>query len=123
MQELYDLGAKRIAVFGAPPIGCLPSQRTLAGGLNRMCVDRYNQAAQLYNAKLSSQLDTLGNTLPQSKVVYVDIYNPLLDLIQNPQNYGKMSFIFSPKHASVTTIVTLLTITMTLTICLQVLKW
>ncbi|KAL1822895.1 hypothetical protein ACET3Z_009673 [Daucus carota] len=88
IQELYDLGATRIAVFGAPPIGCLPSQRTLAGGLNRMCVDRYNQAAQLYNAKLSSQLDTLGNTLPQSKVVYVDIYNPLLDLIQNPQNYG-----------------------------------
>ncbi|KAL0347482.1 UNVERIFIED_CONTAM: GDSL esterase/lipase EXL3 [Sesamum calycinum] len=32
IQELYQLGARRLAVFGIPPIGCLPSQRTLAGG-------------------------------------------------------------------------------------------
>lgn len=86
-QELYDLGARRIAVFGAPPIGCVPSQRTLAGGLNRDCVESYNQAAQVYNSKLSSELETLGNTLPQSRIVYIDIYSPLLDLIQNHQNY------------------------------------
>lgn len=87
IQDLYDLGARRIAVFSAPPIGCLPSQRTLAGGLHRMCVERYNQAAQVYNSKLSLELETLGNTLPQSRIVYIDIYSPLLDLIQNPQNY------------------------------------
>ncbi|KAL1822894.1 hypothetical protein ACET3Z_009672 [Daucus carota] len=88
VQELHDLGARRIVVSSAPPLGCLPVSRTLAGGLNRMCVDKFNQAAQLYNAKLSPKLDTLSNTLPQSKVVYIDIYNPLLNLIQNPQNYG-----------------------------------
>lgn len=88
LQDLYDLGARRIAVFSAPPIGCLPSQRTLAGGFNRMCVVSYNQAAQLYNSKLSSMLDTFANT-PQSRIVYIDIYSPLLDLIQNPRNYGK----------------------------------
>ncbi|WOG91485.1 hypothetical protein DCAR_0310734 [Daucus carota subsp. sativus] len=88
IQDLYGLGARRIAVFGAPPIGCLPSQRTLAGGLNRMCEDSRNQAAQVYNTKLSSKLDTFGHTLPQSKIVYIDIYSPLLNLIQNPQNYG-----------------------------------
>ncbi|KAK1392930.1 GDSL esterase/lipase EXL3-like [Heracleum sosnowskyi] len=86
-QELYDLGARRIGVFGVPPIGCVPSQRTLSGGLNRDCVETYNQAAVVYNSKLSSQLETLGNSLPQSKILYIDIYNPLLDLIQNPQNY------------------------------------
>ncbi|WOG91486.1 hypothetical protein DCAR_0310735 [Daucus carota subsp. sativus] len=88
IQDLYSLGARRIAVFGAPPIGCLPSQRTLGGGLNRMCVDSRNKAAQVYNTKLSSELDTFGNTLPLSKILYIDIYSPLLDLIQNPQNYG-----------------------------------
>ncbi|KAK1392931.1 GDSL esterase/lipase EXL3 [Heracleum sosnowskyi] len=87
IQDLYDLGARRIAVFGAPPIGCLPSQRTLAGGFNRDCVETYNQAAQVYNSKLSSMLDTFAST-PQSRIVYVDIYSPLLDLIQNPRNYG-----------------------------------
>lgn len=94
-KDLYDLGARRIAVFSAPPIGCLPSQRTLAGGLNRICVESYNQAAQLYNSKLSSMLDTFANT-PQSRIVYIDIYSPLLDLIQNPRNYGNLlSSLFS----------------------------
>ena len=97
LQDLYSLGARRIAVFGAPPIGCLPSQRTLAGGLNRMCEDSRNQAAQVYNTRLSSKLDTFGNTLPQSKIVYIDIYSPLLNLIQNPQNYGKVCVIFFSK--------------------------
>ncbi|XP_074378011.1 GDSL esterase/lipase EXL3-like [Apium graveolens] len=54
--ELYNLGARRVAVFGAPPIGCVPSQRTLAGGIKQ-------------------------------RLFYIDIYNPLLDLIKNPQNY------------------------------------
>ncbi|KAL2512834.1 GDSL esterase/lipase EXL3 [Abeliophyllum distichum] len=88
IQEIYKLGARRIAVFGIPPIGCLPSQRTLAGGGARMCSQKYNQAAQLVNSKFSSQCDSLTKKLPQSRVVYIDIYNPLLDLIQRPQNYG-----------------------------------
>ncbi|KAK6115169.1 hypothetical protein DH2020_007438 [Rehmannia glutinosa] len=89
IQELYNLGARRIAVFGIPPIGCLPSQRTLAGGSMRLCAENYNQAAQLVNAKLIPQLNSLTqNSLPQSRVVYIDIYNPFLDLIQHPQNYG-----------------------------------
>ncbi|KAI3464805.1 hypothetical protein Pfo_021468 [Paulownia fortunei] len=89
IQELYKLGARRFAVFGIPPIGCLPFQRTLAGGSLRVCAENYNQAAQLVNAKLSPELDSLNQSrLPQSRVVYIDIYNPLLDLIQHPQNYG-----------------------------------
>ncbi|XP_074347051.1 GDSL esterase/lipase EXL3-like [Apium graveolens] len=88
IKELYDLGARRLAVFGAPPIGCLPIQRTLAGGLQRTCVDKYNDAAKLYNTKLSSKLDSLAKNLSRSNVVYIDIYNPLFDIIQNPQAYG-----------------------------------
>ncbi|XP_057794884.1 GDSL esterase/lipase EXL1-like [Salvia miltiorrhiza] len=89
IQEIYKLGARRIAVFSIPPIGCLPSQRTLAGGSKRDCADNYNKAAQLVNSKLSLQLLNLNNTtLPQSRVVYIDVYNPLLDLILHPQNYG-----------------------------------
>lgn len=87
-ETIYKLGARRIAIFGVPPIGCLPFQRTLAGGTLRACADNYNQAAQIYNSKLSAQLDSLGKNLPHSKVVYIDIYNPLINIIQNPRNYG-----------------------------------
>ncbi|CAA2989554.1 GDSL esterase lipase EXL3-like [Olea europaea subsp. europaea] len=88
IKELYKLGARRIAVFSIPPIGCLPSQRTVAGGGFRVCAEKYNQAAQLVNSKLSSECDSLAKKLPKSKVVYIDIYNPFLDLIQRPRNYG-----------------------------------
>ncbi|KAB1199982.1 GDSL esterase/lipase EXL3 [Morella rubra] len=88
VEELYALGARRIGVLSAPPIGCVPSQRTVAGGVLRVCSEKYNQAATLFNAKLSSNIDSLTRRLSNSRIVYVDVYNPLLDLIQNPQNYG-----------------------------------
>ena len=92
---MYGLGARRIAVFSAPPLGCMPSQRTLAGGIERECVEDYNQAAILFNKKLSAKLDSLSGSLSNSKSVYIDVFNPLLDIIQNPQKYGKYSQIES----------------------------
>ncbi|KAH0680663.1 hypothetical protein KY284_021748 [Solanum tuberosum] len=88
LKDLHELGARRIGVFGIPPIGCLPSQRTLKGGDKRQCVDYLNQAAQLFNSKLAADLSSLGNKLPNSRLVYVDIYNLPLDVINNPQKYG-----------------------------------
>ncbi|GAA0148716.1 hydrolase [Lithospermum erythrorhizon] len=88
IEEIYNLGARRYVVFGAPPIGCLPSQRTLAGGLLRICKDEYNQAAQIVNSKLEPATESLTTKLSGSRVVFVDIYNPLLDLILHPQDHG-----------------------------------
>ncbi|XWS25935.1 hypothetical protein CRYUN_Cryun27aG0109900 [Craigia yunnanensis] len=87
-KELYALGARRIGVFSTPPIGCVPSQRTLAGGIERECADDYNVAARLFNKKLYAVLDSLQTSLPNGKFVYIDVYNPLLDLIENPKKYG-----------------------------------
>ncbi|KAL7155518.1 hypothetical protein ABFS83_03G080000 [Erythranthe nasuta] len=88
VQELYRLGARRIGVLGLPPIGCLPSQRTLNGGLKRKCVDETNEAARLFNDKLSAEIDSLNAQLPDTRIVYVDIYSTTLDIIQTPQKYG-----------------------------------
>ncbi|CAL2233036.1 unnamed protein product [Prunus armeniaca] len=71
LKGLYALGARRIGVFGAPPIGCLPSQRTLGGGMLRDCVEKPNQAAMLFNSKLSAELDDLNKNLPNSNLVYM----------------------------------------------------
>ncbi|KAH0878410.1 hypothetical protein HID58_065804 [Brassica napus] len=86
--KLYGYGVRRIAVFGAPPLGCIPSQRTLGGGLLRECAEYYNDAAKLFNSKISTKLDYLLKTLPDSKPVYINIYDPLYDIIQNPTKYG-----------------------------------
>ncbi|KAL5577275.1 hypothetical protein UlMin_018974, partial [Ulmus minor] len=90
VKDLYDLGVRRIAVFSAPPIGCVPSQRTVGGGLERGCAEDRNQMAKLFNSKLEAELGTLGKSLPDkhTRIVYVDVYNPLLDMINNPLQYG-----------------------------------
>ncbi|XP_061366011.1 GDSL esterase/lipase EXL3-like [Gastrolobium bilobum] len=88
IKELYKLGARRIAVLSAPPIGCVPSQRTLAGGIIRECAEKYNDAAKLFNSKLSKEMDSLNHNSPNSRIVYIDVYNPLLDIIVNYQKYG-----------------------------------
>ncbi|KAI4313314.1 hypothetical protein L6164_026304 [Bauhinia variegata] len=88
LQEIYQLGARRIGVLNVPPIGCLPSQRTSGGGLERKCVEKYNDAAKLFNSKLARNIDSLNQKFSDSRIVYVDIYYPLLDLISNYQKYG-----------------------------------
>lgn len=87
-QKLYEMGARRIGVFSTPPIGCVPSQRTLAGGIERECAADYNVASRLFNKKLIAVLDSLQTSLPDGRFVYIDIYNPLLELIENPKKLG-----------------------------------
>ncbi|KAF7829552.1 GDSL esterase/lipase EXL3-like [Senna tora] len=62
--------------------------RTLAGGILRECAQKYNEASNLFNSKLSKRLHSLNRELPDSRVVYIDVYTPLNDVIQNYQKYG-----------------------------------
>ncbi|TKY57614.1 GDSL esterase/lipase EXL3 [Spatholobus suberectus] len=88
LTEINELGARRIAVFSAPPIGCLPFQRTVGGGIAKRCAERPNNLAQLFNSKLSKELDSLNRNFPHSRNVFIDVYSPLLDIIVNYQKYG-----------------------------------
>ncbi|XP_057422199.1 GDSL esterase/lipase EXL3-like [Lotus japonicus] len=88
LQELYGLGARRIGVFSVPVVGCVPAQRTIGGGKHRACVNSSNQAAVLFNSKLSSQIDQLAKKFSDARLVYLESYYPFLDIIQNPAKYG-----------------------------------
>ncbi|KAJ0851978.1 putative triacylglycerol lipase [Helianthus annuus] len=88
IQEIYKLGVRRIAVFSAPPIGCLPVVRTLDGGPHRKCADKENNAAQLFNSFLTQQVQLWATSYPQSRVGVIDYYNPLISIIENPHKYG-----------------------------------
>ena len=89
MKDLYGLGARRIGVLSTLPVGCLPGGRTVATGLlEGGCEEITNQEAQVFNTKLSSMVDSLESSLPDAELVFIDVYNPLLDIVQDPQNYG-----------------------------------
>ncbi|KAL8211503.1 hypothetical protein R6Q57_005940 [Mikania cordata] len=88
IQEIHQLGARRIVVFSAPPFGCIPIERTIGGGLHRTCVDKYNKAAQMFNYKLKQEIHFLASSLPETRIVMADLYNPLISIIENPHRYG-----------------------------------
>ncbi|XP_024966914.1 GDSL esterase/lipase At5g42170-like [Cynara cardunculus var. scolymus] len=87
-QEIYKLGARRIAFFGAPYFGCFPLGRTAGGGILRMCGDKLNEEAQSFNNMLKRQIEVLGSSLPQSRITYIDYYKLMQQIIENHQQYG-----------------------------------
>ncbi|MCH83511.1 GDSL esterase/lipase, partial [Trifolium medium] len=56
-------------------------QRTMAGGIERKCVQEYNDAAVFFNNKLSIGIDSFKQNFPSCRIAYMDVYNPLLDII------------------------------------------
>ncbi|XP_076883117.1 GDSL esterase/lipase At3g14820-like [Bidens hawaiensis] len=88
IKEIYMLGVRKIVVFNAVPIGCLPTMRTLAGGLQRSCGEDQNNAAQLFNNILKQKLQFSTTSYSQFRVVLIDYYNALINIIENHQKYG-----------------------------------
>ncbi|CAI0424071.1 unnamed protein product [Linum tenue] len=89
--KLYGLGARRIGVVSAAPVGCVPIQRIITGGiLERNCNEELNEDAKLFNSKLSPAISSLTNNqqLPGAKIVYFDNFTPGISLLRNPAPYG-----------------------------------
>ncbi|XP_059626932.1 GDSL esterase/lipase At2g30310 [Cornus florida] len=90
VQELYNLGCRTMIISGLPPIGCLPIQMSakLKPPYLRTCLHHQNRDAQSYNQKLVNLLPQLQVSLPGTRLIYSDVYEPLNNLITNPQKYG-----------------------------------
>lgn len=82
------MGARKFAVLGTLPLGCLPGARNIVGNLRKTCSVFANQESAMFNKKLSANLNNLGRKLPGAKFVYVDMYNSLFNLINNPRASG-----------------------------------
>ncbi|XP_066317611.1 GDSL esterase/lipase EXL3-like [Miscanthus floridulus] len=88
VEDLIRAGARRVAFIGIPPIGCVPSQRTMSGGLDRGCSQGHNEVAVAYNAGMVQQLAALRAKYPGTLLVFMDIYGFLYDMMMHPRSYG-----------------------------------
>nr|CAB3492380.1 unnamed protein product [Digitaria exilis] len=89
LRNVSARGASKVGFVGMPPVGCVPSQRTLGGGPGRDCEPERNRAAQLYNARAQEMIAGL-NAEPgfPTLVVFLDIYRILDDLMERGDRYG-----------------------------------
>ncbi|AQK65832.1 anther-specific proline-rich protein APG [Zea mays] len=88
VEALIGQGARQIALTGAPPVGCVPSQRRIAGGVRMQCATDRNQLALLFNRKLSLEVAKLSGKYRGVNIFYVDLYSVLADVVQRYQALG-----------------------------------
>ncbi|KAK4836584.1 hypothetical protein QYF36_025030 [Acer negundo] len=100
VKELYELGCRKVIIAGLLPISCLPIQMTLKfeNPLYRKCLEDQNSDAQSYNLKLSKLIGQLQPLLPCSKIIFADIYQPLINMINHPYEYGKPTNLFPSSY-------------------------
>jgi hypothetical protein len=100
LQQLYELGCRKMLIAGLVPIGCLPIQMTLKfqNPEDRKCIENQNLDAKIYNSKLVNLLPQIQAQLPESHIAYADVYGPLSDMINNPTKYGKLIHLISNLH-------------------------
>ncbi|KAF0917951.1 hypothetical protein E2562_021667 [Oryza meyeriana var. granulata] len=84
LDKVVARGARKIGFVGLPPIGCVPSQRTLGGGPHRRCEEKRNYAAKLFNSRMQEVIAGKATT----RLVYIDIYTILNELVENGDKYG-----------------------------------
>ncbi|KAL9321155.1 hypothetical protein ACSQ67_012994 [Phaseolus vulgaris] len=95
IQNLLAEGARKIAVTGIPPMGCLPLMITMNSPnalFQRHCIDEYSSVARDYNLLLQHELQKmqlhLNFSASKAKIYYVDIYKPIADMIQSRKIFG-----------------------------------
>ncbi|XP_062205214.1 GDSL esterase/lipase EXL3-like [Phragmites australis] len=88
VETLIGQGARQIAVAGAPPVGCIPSQRRIAGGVRKQCATDRNQLALLFNRKLAVEVGRMAGRFRGVNIFYVDLYSILADMITRYQALG-----------------------------------
>ena len=88
-QTLYELGARKVGVAGLAPLGCCPSQITTYNLTSGGCVEFLNDASKQYNTALRMKLSELRAELTDLHLVYSNLYDPVLEAINNPAKFGK----------------------------------
>lgn len=91
---IYGLGARRIAVFGLGPVGCVPA-RVLLGAPVTRCYGKMNKAVKNYNTGLENMVKGLPVKYPGALGVYGAVYKTIQIFRADPKLYGNFISPFS----------------------------
>ncbi|KAI3765021.1 hypothetical protein L2E82_15042 [Cichorium intybus] len=72
LTTLYNLGARKIAVFGLGVIGCTPAEIARFGTDGRPCVNSINNAVNQFNVRLKPLIHQLNNNFSDAKFTFIN---------------------------------------------------
>lgn len=88
VREIYNLGGRKISLGGIVPMGCMPLERSMNAMSGSGCVEEYNKVAKDFNGKLQALIPKLRAELSGMRLVFSNIYDVILQAIQQPSLYG-----------------------------------
>lgn len=107
VQNLYSINVRKVVVMGLAPIGCSPHYLWEYRSKNGECIDSINNIVREFNFLMRFMIEELGEELPDSNIIFCDVFEGSMDIIKNHQLYGEKSSEFSPilpKHFSLLSI-------------------
>ncbi|KAL6007407.1 lipolytic enzyme [Asimina triloba] len=88
IRRFYELGARRVAIFGLGPVGCVPA-RVLLGAPVDACHDAMNQMVINYNLGLEALVrDIMPKNFPGALAVYGATFDVVQRFRAFPEHYG-----------------------------------
>ncbi|KAL8511570.1 hypothetical protein ACS0TY_018103 [Phlomoides rotata] len=91
VQDIRKEGARMVGVVGQPPIGCVPVVITVTSvndDSQQRCNESLSSVGFDYNQKLKKMLKKMDDS--KFRVIYADIYDPMIDMVKNPSKYVKL---------------------------------
>ncbi|KAK2982511.1 hypothetical protein RJ640_012756 [Escallonia rubra] len=88
IRTLYNYGARKLVLIGVGQIGCSPNALAQNSRDGSTCVQRINDANQMFNTRLRSLVDDLNKNLPNAKAIYVNAYGIFQDIINSPSSFA-----------------------------------
>ncbi|KAJ0836801.1 putative triacylglycerol lipase [Helianthus annuus] len=73
LKTIYNLGARKIAVFGLGQVGCTPAEIKRFGTNGKPCVEWINDAVQLFNDKLKSLVAELNTDYQDARFTLINL--------------------------------------------------
>ncbi|GAB2222192.1 hypothetical protein Droror1_Dr00013396 [Drosera rotundifolia] len=86
IEEIYQIGGRKIAFQNVGALGCVPLNRQKTG--DGSCAEEANALARTHNHALAESLLSLGSRLPGFKYSIFDYYHAILDRVSHPTKYG-----------------------------------
>ncbi|CAA7391505.1 unnamed protein product [Spirodela intermedia] len=86
LKMLYELGARKLVVFGTSQVGCAPLlRRTTPSG---DCIEELNEVSRLFSNAVEVLLHDLASTSKGLSYTFVDSYRVMAPVLSNPSKYG-----------------------------------
>ncbi|XP_076924464.1 GDSL esterase/lipase At1g29670-like [Bidens hawaiensis] len=99
LKSLYDLGGRKIVVFGLGLIGCAPEEISTFGTGGKPCVQSINDAIRVFNRKLKPIVDRLNVYKPDAKFTFINLTGMVL------QQVGPFCILRSDGQCAQTTLI------------------